>query len=347
MRNKNFQILITVVVVIILVVTLFYVSMPYSIETYAKVKPAKQWLLTRGTDGEIISRLFNFENAINDEYLVNYVSRGDQASFIFNKNIIGQRYINRGDTIGFFNSSETKASYAKLSGELQEAKALLFSMEKGEKQAIIDEAIQKLNFARAKAEKQRLLLSRLDSLYANQLVSEEEFELAKAEMNQLNFEVKISESQLEAVKTGVKPEEKRIVINRVNALQNELNVIEEKLDASVLEAPISGRINKTFSPDTLFNVTNEEQFVLLMPVNLEESYLLKDNMTLELENQTDAEVKELDFLNEVQFLNARQVRIASAVFESKNGGLIPGMIVPCTLKGPDLLLKDHLWKLLK
>ena len=89
MKAKNiFSLIIVGVLVILIVAGLFYVRMPYIVSTYAKVKPAKQWMLMRGRDGEIISRLFNFENALNEEYAVTNVSRGDRASFVFNKNTI-------------------------------------------------------------------------------------------------------------------------------------------------------------------------------------------------------------------------------------------------------------------
>ena len=301
----------------------------------------------RGRDGEIISRLFNFENALNEEYAVTNVSRGDRTSFVFNKNLHLKNYITVGDTIGYFTSMETNTRYAQLVGDLQEQKALLKSMEIGEKQSVINEAEQKLNYAKAKAERQRLLLTRLDSLYKNNLVSTEEFELAEAKMNQLQYEVNISRSQLEAVRTGVKPEEKQVIINRVDALQNELSIIENKLKSSIVKSPITGVVNKTYSPDTLFSVTDEAEFVLLMPINLDDTNCVKGRVSLSITNLPDNEFdSELEFLNQVQILNARQVRVATTIITDPDKRLISGMVVPCEIKGDNLLLKDHLIKML-
>lgn len=346
MNRRTITRSVIIVLFILVVVSLFLIKIPYSISTYAKVKPAKQWMLIRGRDGEIISRMFNFESAVNEEYKVNYIARGDQASFVFNKPVFAKNYIERGDTVGYYNSSETNARYAQLAGELEEAKALLRSLEKGEKQAVVDEAKQKLNFARAKAEKQKILLKRLDSLYANNLVSEEEYELAEAEMNQLLYEIKISESQLEAVKTGVKPEEKQIVLNRINALRAELAVIEEKLKASIIKSPITGRINKVYSPDTLFNVVDENKFIFIIPVELSDSYHFQNNAKFSVENIADLSSDKIDFSNEVQILNSQQVRIASVVITNPGTQLISGMIIPCSITGQDLKLIDHIWNFL-
>lgn len=306
------------------------ITIPYEMSSYAQVYPQQKWILSKGTDGQIISSLIDFTSGGPNEFNITQFDRGETVSFGIAASIKGKSELIAGDTIAKIYSSQISERIMIAEGKLVVARASLHSQSAGEKDALIKEAKTRLDYSKEKVNENKSLFQRKEQLFERGLISQEEFDIQKWELKLSGIEENIYRSQLEALTTGVKSEEINLLNSNIDALNSELIFLKDRNSKLAIVSPINGIISPTLSEDTLLTVLNVENVVLNIPVKVNEAGYFRTGDSLKLLLETPAKKfsgKLLSITKEVKILNNEQVLFLGVLVNNKNQKLVPGMVV--------------------
>jgi multidrug resistance efflux pump len=258
-----------------------------------------------------------------------------------------RNFVRVGDTIGFFYSNEVEYQLARLRGLLDVEKATLKFYMTGEKEAVVEQVRRKLEGAREQMEAQRKIFERAKALYEKNLISAQEFELAQSTLKLYEANVEIAEAELQNVMTGAKGEQIKLIEANIRAIQEQINVLEKRAKSSVLTTPISGVISGYFSQDTILAVMDTSKFIILLPIKLLDTQIVKPGHTVEIKNQESLTAMVKGSHNRVEILNGEQVVFYIAESKDKIVNLKPGAIVTCYVKIGKVNLIEFVTKFIK
>jgi hypothetical protein len=269
LRNMKFsRRLVYWTLIILVLLSLFLmlpVSLSWTIRVPCKVLPAHEWLLVKSEQGGVLATSSDYLQGSAENYSVMSVVRGDAFRFDLVSSLKPGDPVSAGDTIVRIYSHELARELYRLSGELAVAKASLVMVKSGEKEPIAQEAERALSLAKERAGLQNLIFGRQDSLYRKNLISPEVFELARSAAQTSAIEVAIAEARLQTVRTGVKPEQIRVIESQISGLEAQIRVLSKQVAALTLVSPFSGVFQSSPGTDTLCTVEDTAR-VILMPV---------------------------------------------------------------------------------
>ena len=337
----------TIALIAIIFLFILPINLPYSIKVPGKVLPQKEWVLSKTDNGMIVTQLINNKTGISEDYFVTQFERGDAVQLNLNskKNNFS---VSKNDTIGIIHSNEINRELVKLQGKLAETKASLELNLTGNKKSIIDAAKETLAFSKEKSKEQKKILARLKAMFRKNLISKEEYEIAQNESNLNDINISIAQAQLEAVKTGEKPEQVQFINSKILSIENEISVLEKRLNNFVIISPINGTVNQIANSDTILFVADTSEYVILMPVNIKEKEYLKKDISIELQIPYNKKIIEADFYglnNKVQIFNGTQVIFVKAIVDKNKLDFIPGMYVQCKLNLGSVSIKERIIKI--
>ncbi len=346
---KKNQIVFTAAILLFGIILFVPIKIPYSIKGYGKIVPVKKWMLTKGADGELIANTFNYLIGTNENYSVTQVNRGENIHFFMNTSIIGKGYVSAGDTIAFFESSQVNEQLVELVGELEVAKALMKSNISGHKEALIRQAKKELDFAKTESAELEKILLRYQQLIDKNLVSSEEYESASNKARLAKLEIDIATAKLEAMQSGAKKEEVEINQAKIDKLQNELDVLQKRINLFTIICPINGKITKNYSSDTLITVIENINCLALFPIKYEDCSFVHENQMVKLmpdgsKNILDGKVVSIE--DEIIILNNRQTVMATVLVSETAKNLQMGMVVRCSINCEPLILSKLMMKFL-
>ena len=343
--KKNYLVPAVLVLIVLLILILnFFIKPDLTIKTVCEVFPKEKWILTRGSNGQIISSMIDYTKGHTVQYSLNQFERGE---YIFLKFLLNdeERFVNRGDTIISIISSDVQDRLALVIGELEIAKADLKSQSVGQKESLIKEAEARLKYTEEKITEQNILLQRMQSLYGKGFSSQQEFETQKWMIDLLEIEKKIYKAQLENLSTGAKSEEINLIRSQINSISSRLGLIKERQNDLTILAPISGYITSIFSPDTLVSLINDKEIVLHTPVKIEDLEFLKKGQIVELSiRDLEGEYSGLiiSVSREVKFLNNQQVAFVSIKLDNNDERLLPGMVKESFLRIKEISFFEYI-----
>jgi len=328
-KNKKYYILIIVAAAIIVTLLFVPVKLPYSVESFGKIIPIRQWILIKGNDGELILNTVNNKTGTSDGYKILQISRGETMSFTINSSIVNNGFVEKGDTIGTIYSSEAEERLATLSGQLLTTEAKLAVSTIGQKESIIREVEQRLSYVKTAAAEQQKILNRLQNLYKKEMISTEEYENELGKEKLLQIEISIAEAELEAATTGEKKETIKLFNSQIAAVKQEINVLQKRLNSFSITSPFSGKVSKVFSSDTLLLIKDTSAYVALIPLRLNDcSYVCKAQEVKINDNNLGItnNGRLIDLDDEINILSGEQIRVATALFKDNPKNLLTGMV---------------------
>jgi len=347
MRVKLLLILILLVIITI-VALVVPVKFPYKIKTVGKILPAKSWIVSKGNGGQLISFLHDRKKGIVDNYSVKEFERGDEIHLLLKPDIRIGKIVNEKDTVGFIYSNEIEMQLAILKSELNVTKSSLDFNQSGEKESIIREAEENLNYFTKQAVEQKKILERQKALFEKNLVSKEEYELTltQAELNDIS--VAIARARLESVSTGAKEEQIVLIDNQIKSLQKQIEVLQKRNDNYHLISPVSGVVSSLSSTDTLFSISDNSNFIVMIPVKLNEVSYIYDNAEIEIKLPYSSEKLKGEIIftdNSALKLLNEQVIVVTASIETSEP-LAYGLIIECVINGGSASIYEHLKRLM-
>ncbi|GAB3038008.1 hypothetical protein GCM10027185_45530 [Spirosoma pulveris] len=338
------------VFVIALLKDLLPATLPYPVRTSSLVMPAREWTLSRVRNGNLISTLKDNRTGRLSAFSSSVFQRGYMANFQLNPTIYRRAYLNKGDTVASMYSNQDQERLAQLLGELEVQKAELQLVSSGRKAADVEEIIDQLALAKQELAAQNALTKRIEALYGDSLVSSQEYETAIHKRRMCELTVHANEAAYRSATTGSKPEQLQVIRSKINALQQQIQHMQNSLKELTLVAPVSGIIllKKSLAEPTeevLLSVADQSDYVLLLPVNfLERDYVqLNQDVEIAITGTTKlAFGRIIGIDNTVQLVDGRQAFFVTALINSKNLPLVPGMLVKTTIWCQSLTLKEHL-----
>jgi hypothetical protein len=330
LTSKKSLILGVIILVLLILFILLPIEFEYKLKVQGKLLPSKEWILYKGTDGRLTSLLTDYREGINKSYDVTLFDRGDVMEFEINQSVRSSARIELNDTIAKIYSNENERLIENLKGQIAAAKASLSANITGEKEAIIMQEKNNLDFAIKQAEEQKRILERIEALYKKGLASQEEYEIAKNTYDLYEINILISKSRLESVETGAKQETLALIKSQINALESELAVLKKRSNNFVLLSPINGYVNRKTNSDTLLIISDTSQYVLLTPIKIADKKFISPPQKVDIyinryKQSAEADLVELN--NMVQLVNGLQVVTAVSIVQQSSPEMIPGLMV--------------------
>ena len=308
---------------------------PSGVNSFGSIASMHKWVLTKGVNGELIASTFNYKTGLSEGYRVTNFPTGSSVYFSLRSSLVPGQPIAIGDTIGSIYSSEMQERLIALNGQLTAAQRLLAVNATGQKSAIVDEAQQKLDYAKRRLAEHQSVVSRTQKLFEANLISQGEYELVQSQTNVLQDDIRIAEAGLEAARTGAKPEQLELARANIATLENEIASIKSFEATNTLTAPISGTIAPSSSTNDLLTITDTSKYVAQIPVKWTDYTRLAStpDPRLTLMGFSRALHGRVVSVNkEVQVLNGQRVFMATALLEGSRDDLMPGMLAKCRIE---------------
>ncbi len=346
--NKN-TITWIVIGVLLALALLIPIELPNTITVKGKIYPAKEWMLVKGPDGELMTSLFNYKKGVSENYGVTQFERGDAVEFSLSDKIYTSAAVMIDDTIGLVYSNTTEKELIDLRADLAVDSALLKVNTSEEKDAIVKSEEQKLEYAKKQLEEQQKLFRRQKSLYEKQLISEEEYEVAESAIELFNINVEIAKERLRTVSTGAKQEEINLVKSRISGLKDKIDILEKKFSGLTIQSPVQGIVNRGFSADTLLTISDTTEYISFIPIKVSDYKFIKPGQKVLFEDMNgdktiEAEIDSTDKAIKSGLQN--QYFVASAVVNKNKSSLLPGLVLSGEIIGEPIMLRDYLISLI-
>lgn len=333
----------------LLIILSVLVEVPNDIAVHAEIFPKEKWLLTKGSNGEVISTHLDYVKGRNKSYSITNFERGEFLNIVFTDAVLNSTAVRLGDTVAFMKSNKLEEELLSANSQLDVAMANLKSQNSPAMEALLEEAKYKLDYSEKKIQEQKIIYERVKQLFEKGYSSQQEFDLNKNLLDLLQIEFRINEANLKALTTGIKPEEIAALESQITSIRRLSNYLENKKMQFTLTAPFSGTILPSYRTDTLFQLTNTNDVVLQVPIELTAVYKIKTAALHILEfpdfnKRVDGTI--ISVGSEVKILGGRQVVLATLLVSQQDNFLLPGMILRCNIISGDVTLAAYILELL-
>lgn len=331
--------------ILILTIIFFPIDLPYKIKTSGKIIPNQEWIISKGTDGRLLTSFIDNKQGINKSINVNVFERGDAVNFKINSAVESGGSISINDTVASIYSNELEESLVQLKGDLLVERASLLSIRTGEKSSIVKEAEQNISYAKTKVEEQIRIVERNKKLFEADIRSEEDYQISVTTLQLYKTNVFIAEEQFATVTSGAKVEEIKFIETKIIALEEQINILHRKLAAYSFISPISGVVNRSFSKDTLLMVSDTSEYVLVIPILYEEIEHISTNQDVELNlfvGSNPIKGKILSVGNKAYQVGGNQIIIVIASIHDNTQNLLPGLFVKCQIYCNEISMLEYI-----
>jgi hypothetical protein len=320
-------------------------SVPESVVTQGRVVPAAEWVLVKNEDGTLTTMLYDYAGGSAQSYSVSQFERGDAVEFSLNAGIIGNGPIRAGDTIGSIRSNESERRLAQLRGQLTTAIAALNLSQSGQKEADVAVAERRLSYAQEQLARQRRIVDRLAPQRERGFISAEEFDEAESALRLHELGISIAEAELESARTGERYQQIDMDRSRIEAIEREIATLERRIDDYTLVSPISGRLRRSFSSDTLLIVSDVSSHIVFMPVRWQDRHRVRVGQTVRVSipgdrTRMEATVVEID--SAVRTISGQPTVVAVARLENSPFPDVAGISARCVISGTRTPIAIHI-----
>jgi hypothetical protein len=339
MNKRSIVYLMVLVVFAGILLLLAYMKLPYNISSRGLIMPVKEWSLKRSTDGTLISMYKDYERNLTTHFSVTEFQRGDLVEFIINKDLVPDKLIHIGDTIGIIRSMEEERRLVELMAELQVQKSLLRVHSTGEKPESVKMAYEAIIKAEHEYKTQKKVTERNEILFNDDVIPEEEYELSLNEYLVKKQNLSIAQSNYEAVSTGAKPEQLDFINASIRSLELQIENSNERLQSFNLISPINGilmgRRGTQNNEETVVNIADLSQFIVVLPIEFFQVPHIKTGQEVSLKMDSygisiSAEIVGIN--NVVQMVEQRQNVFVTARINDDRHDIIAGGIADATVR---------------
>ncbi len=108
---------------VIFIIFFIELKVHQSFNTYFEVNPLQKWMLMKGTDGQILSKIIDFQTSSSEDYSAVQFERGESMNFKLLQSVLSKSSVEKGDTIGTIYSSRIHERIAELEGSIAVTKS--------------------------------------------------------------------------------------------------------------------------------------------------------------------------------------------------------------------------------
>lgn len=338
--------ILTLVAVLTLGVIFLPIEVDLKVSSMGKVFPVRELNLIRSQDDKIVMVARDNLGGVVTFYQVINFERGDAVKLIFSRQFkIGDK-ITIGDTIGRVISAEMEYQLVKLNGLVQMEMATLDVLKTGAKEELIRELENRLAYAEQQVNAQRKIFERLKVLHEKNLISQQEYEAAESTLKLYEINFDIVKAQLEAFKTGAKPEEIRAVEIKIKALNDEINALMRKLNSFYLLSPINGIVFKFSSSDTIISVADESDYVIISPFKAGLIHEIREGQKVEVISPQGILNGKIFGIDSYTYFVNGQENIFARIKIDRKGKLALNSFVKCKVIIGKLKFRDYIYNIL-
>jgi len=327
-----------------------HVTLTHNINSQGIIYPEREWVLARGSDGNLISSLKNHFNNSISHYTVTEFQRGDLAQFTVLDGIFDKGFVKRGDTIGFIQSSAEDRKLIELYGHLEEQKSMLALYASGEKPEQIRVAEQRLELARQEYESQKRITERNRVLFERNHIAEEEYEISENAYQASHQNYLIAQSQLQALTSGAKSEQLQYIRTSIENTKRQIEHLETLLQSFYITAPFSGKIiRKQGASDdyeAIFRMADTTAFMLATPIELYQYAYLSKGQKIRVNSPLNGETFTANvsgFDNSIQMIDRRQKIFVNALIDPQaHTEIMPNMLVTLSIQSEPITLTEYI-----
>lgn len=332
------------------------VELPDHVSSVARVMPVQEWVLARTSSGAVMATLRNHRTGEIQTTFAAEPARGDAVRFELGP-AASQDRVEAGETVGVLASGETALRLSAMRGEIEEAEAELRLSGVGAKAEVVEAAQREVSRAeaervRAETERARAETSaaRQRVLFEDGLASVQALEEAESAVRLAEASVAVADAQVQTARvwvrnaqTGGRTEEADVIRARIRALERETASLSRREAMGTLVSPISGRVQRVFSPDTLLLVADTSAFHVLLPVRWSDRARVRVGARVHLQTGLgEPPVAQIVDVREAAVPQAGQAYlVATAAVTAGAEHLVPGLLVPATIEAEPKRLLDH------
>jgi cell division protein ZapA (FtsZ GTPase activity inhibitor) len=306
--------------IILVFILLNFLTIDYTLYSRGLVIPAREWTLSRSSDGKFVTSFKDNLKGLNTAFNVTEFSRGDVVEVSLFDKFLEDNKVFKGDTIGFVDSNEEQRRLRELEDDLQILKAELLFFTTGQKPEDRDISQEKLRLAKADVETEKLLFERNLKLFQDSVITKQEIEILENTLRIKEIEVLIRDAEFRSAITGEKPEQEKLIESQIIQIENQISKIKERLGSFTILAPFDGFLvqNSLDTPGMMRIIVYEEsKMVSIIPVDIfDKKYLSVENPVKvylrSIGKNLNAEIFKID--NVIHRINQRQVFFVTAVF---------------------------------
>ncbi|MCF7805734.1 MAG: hypothetical protein K9N46_14920 [Candidatus Marinimicrobia bacterium] len=262
-KIQRIPVLITFLVALLGILLIVPIRISTNISAPGRIIPASVWVVAKQPDGSVGTILRDYRTGKSELFTVFHADRGGVVRFRTRPELNHGQTIAQGDTLGTIESGSMEQQLAELRGDLAVMQATLNAEASGEKAPVIEEARRELELAGEELRVQQQITERQRALHEKNLVSSEEFEIAKGRERIAELEVAAAEAYLTSVRSGEKPEVLAVSRAEIASLQAQIDALERQLELNVLRTPIAGRLSFQTGGDTLMLVEERSNMIVM------------------------------------------------------------------------------------
>ena len=201
-----------------------------------------------------------------------------------------------GTSLAVLDTKNLKAKQQELLAERKQVKALLQELQAGPRSETIAAAQSTVKSLQSQLKLARSKSERRQELYTSGAISREQLDEATTEVNTLQARLNESQSQLDELLTGTRPEKIEAQQAALQQLDAKLASLKLELEQSTLKAPFTGKIANRLVDEGTVVSAGESIFTLVeastlevhvgVPVNTASQILLGTNQQLQIGSRT-------------------------------------------------------------
>lgn len=318
---SSYKVILSSSALILIIVLLFLFSPPGSVTLPAIALPLKEWTITQPEPDKIATTLTNNLKGTTETFQVIQYNRPEIVRFGFADKVSNGATVQAGQTIARLQSFEEKFRLAQLSGDYEVARNQVELLLAGAKPEVREEAERALEYARKQKETFLPQLERRRQLYAQELITKEELEVAESTFELYQINEQLREANLAALSTGARAEEIRVAEAKVAALEKQVSALEEILGAHEFVSPISGIVVQSQNPTELLKVVKTDTMVLVIPVPADKAVYTDQPISYNSGDGSTATTL-VSVNSEIHLINGRSCFLARAIVENGSGEFI-------------------------
>jgi hypothetical protein len=301
------------------------IKVPYTLESVAKVLPARQWILTRGADGALTVTLHDHRSGLLEEAEGYQFDRGDLVQMEFNAADSLRHFAREGEILAAITSNRLEEQLTALKNQLRVEKANLGVVSTGEKQELIRQLTEEVRLAEENLKLQKKMYDRGKVLYEEGVIALSEFEQVENAHDAAILAVRVAREALEVGNTGEKVETVTLANEQIEALQQQIAFFEDKQRRYLLHAPFDGSVRSeiTLEGDRIL-LEDTAASILLIPLRLKDARYVEAGQEIVVKLPDREQEFASSVLNvgaQVQLLGSEQVVVVKALTREKE---LPG-----------------------
>lgn len=338
------------ILLFIVIVFLLPIKIPYRFEATAVVFPLKEWYLTKGQDDSYISELRNFQTDVLSNLKSYKFNRGDISEVIMKKDLQTGTPVEAGDTIAEIHSFFISNELSRVHNELAIEQSALKVESSGQKQEVIDQAFQEYTRATQQFDLEEKRFLRQKKLYTDSIIASERFEEAENAYKLAGINIEITRQAMLSAKSGGKPENIQLILQRIEALRHEIRTLEELKAQYIIVPPISGLASYNHQENEIISICDTSGFILKIPVRLKDLRYLNQIKSIRFSIPGRSQEVDAEFISvegNVQYMDNRQMALAKALIRDGHPSVYPGMTVKCKVVCDKISLFNYMKRGLK